>query len=205
MNAQADVLQVGVTVRGSAETNQHVMQHTFTAVASEDCYPRTTAIKTLSRGEGSKNDLSVSPFFFYLPYRCFCCPLFMDTFLLMKVVLPSAALDWNYLDLNGSSPGACYYLVLYFFIPPSGKITITLEWNINLVVEKEKDGQLWGVQASEVEEEIRDNVLFLDRCCSQIAADGGEWVYLLTIEYVGNGSLKMTDGQAWMKIFVFVR
>lgn len=100
---------------------------------------------------------------------------------------------------------ATVFFFLFFFIPPSGKITITLEWNINHVVEKEKDGQSWGVQAGGGEEEIRDNVLFLDRCCSQIAADGGERVYLLTIEYVGNGSLKMTDGQAWMKIFVFVR
>lgn len=87
-------LQVGVTVSGSAETNQHVTQHTFTAAAWEDRYPRTAAIRTLSRGGGSGNDLSVSPFFFFfLPCRFFCCPLFIDTFLLMKVVRPSAALD----------------------------------------------------------------------------------------------------------------
>lgn len=49
-----------------------------------------------------------------------------------------------------------------------------------------------------------DNVLLLDQCCSGIAWAGAGWVYLLTIEYVGNGNLKMTDGQAWMKTFVFV-
>lgn len=114
----------------------------------------------------------------------------------MKVVRCYAALDWNELDLNGSSPGARYCP------PPTAlrKNTITLKWNINQVAEKEKDGQSWGGRSSGREEEIRDNVLFLDQCCSDIAPDGGEWVYLLTIEYVGNGNLKMTDGQAWMKI-----
>lgn len=88
---------------------------------------------------------------------------------------------------------------------PSEKITITLEWNINQGVEKEKDGQVWRGRASERKEPIRDDVLFLDQCWSEGAPNGGGMIsFANSKRRGGNGSLKMTYGESWMKIFVFV-
>lgn len=117
----------------------------------------------------------------------------------MKVVRCNAALDWNYLDLNGSSPGARYC----FF--PSEKITITLEWNINQGVEKEKDGQLWRGRACERKEPIRDDVLFLDQCWSEGAPNGGEWFHLLTLrDVVVMAAWRWLMGSpGWKSLFLF--
>lgn len=163
----------------------------------------TTALKTLSRA-GSGNDLSASVFL-YIYITAVLLLLLSLIYWLLPPDEGCAAQCCTGLKLSWPQRQLSRRTLLFFSSPPSGKITITLEWNINQVVEKEKDGQLWRGRASGREGEIRDNVLFLDQCCSDIAPDGGEWVCLLTIEYVGNGNLKMTDGQAWMKIFVFLR